>query len=379
MEESATCFPGVLGHEAICGHLQRAIERGQLHHALVLAGPAGVGKETLARGLACALLCPEAKGRGCGRCPICVRVLARNHPDLSYLTPSGPGGLIKIEDARACLIRQASAPYEADAHVIIVDPADALGDKSGNALLKAIEEPRPGVHWLLLSQNLHGLLPTILSRALPIRMGRLPEPVVRQILSAQAPEVSEERRDMAALLAEGSAGEAVALARDPVLERCLELLRHALAAAARGPVGIFSGDHAPLWSSWSTAVEAAVAAHDAEDARAREAAAEPAVVKVDAKGKVKGKKGRAKAKKTTSKKAPAARQREVATRLVDLWTLHIRQRLRDRPGLPGVPAIERPPARLVRDLERLRELEAQVRGNANVRLVVEQTLLELGP
>lgn len=347
-------------------------------------GPRGIGKETLARGLACALLCRARPGLGCGECSICRRVLARNHPDLTYLEPSGAGGSIAVADARACQIRQASAPYEADAHVIVIDPADALGGASGNALLKSIEEPRPGVHWILLTTNLHGVLPTILSRALPIRLGRLDDAVVRAILGRALPDVGEDRREMGTLLAEGSAGLAIELARDEALERCIALLAQAIGAARRGPAGVFAGDRSPLWTAWREAVAAAVAVKERAEAeeKAAAAAANAGAIKVSsAKRKSTTSKAasKKKSKKSGSSKEPPAQQRWVASRLGELWTLHLRQHLRNKPGLPGVPELaDRPAKQLVADLAVLRRLDARIRGNANVRLIVEQTLLDLG-
>ncbi|MCA9638031.1 MAG: hypothetical protein KC420_18510, partial [Myxococcales bacterium] len=180
--QPSPAFPGVRGHHEAQAMLARALARGQLHHAIMLIGPRGIGKATLARGLACALLCPRAPGRGCGECPVCRRIQAGAHPDVDWLLPEGSGGQITIDSARACHVRQAGGPYEGAAYVVVVDPADALNEYSGNALLKAIEEPRPGIHFLLLTTNMQGVLPTILSRTLPIRLGRLADADVAAIV-----------------------------------------------------------------------------------------------------------------------------------------------------------------------------------------------------
>ena len=342
----------------------------------MLVGPRGVGKATFARGLACGLLCRERPGHGCGVCVTCQRVLAGNHPDVDWLLPDSKAGTISVDSARACHVRQAHAPYEGEAYVVVVDPADALGEGAGNALLKTIEEPRPGIHFLLLTTNLQGMLPTILSRALPVRVGRLEDEIVGEILQARAPEVPPERRDMAVLLAEGSAGVAVELASDPSLERCVELLRQALGAVQQGPRAIFSGDQAPLWTAWS----AAVGAGEPEAPPEPEPAPEPPPpapgakkAKVAAKKKPEGE-----AKK--AKDAPA-QQRGAVRRLTELWILHLREQLRGRPGLTGVGhgpgGAAASPAQLVRTIAALQQLEARVERMGNVRLTLEQTLLDL--
>ena len=377
--DAFTAFPGVRGHSGAQVALARALARGQLHHALVLVGPRGVGKATFARGLACALLCPERPAQGCGVCTTCHRVLAGNHPDVDWLLPDSKAGTISVDSARACHIRQSHAPYEGRAYVVIVDPADALGEGAGNALLKTIEEPRPGIHFLLLTTNLQGMLPTILSRALPVRIGRLDDNIVAEIVQARAPEVPQGRSDMAVLLAEGSAGVALELASDPSLERCLELLRQALSAVQQGPRGIFSGDQSPLWTAWNAASEPI----EAEPAPPPEAPPEPVIA---------GKKPRAASKpkepketKSGKPKDAPALQRAAIRRLTELWILHLREQIRGRPGLPGVnaatprgrPGAAPDPAQLVRTIAALQQLEARVERMGNVRLTLEQTLLEL--
>ncbi len=371
-----TQFPGVLGHRNVQEHLLRALARDQLHHALLFSGPHGVGKARVATGLACALLCPQRPRVGCGSCPVCTRVVARRHPDVTYLEPSGAGQSIKVDDARACHVRVASAPYEGPAHIVIIDPADTLNEGSGNALLKAIEEPRPGVFFVLVTTNLQRVLPTILSRTLPVRLGRLSEEHVAEILAQHAPDVATGRRETAMLLAEGSAGLALSLARDPVLESCISLLSAAVDAVSRGPAGVFSSERGPLWSAWKSAVEAAAQHADELAKEEAEQAQEGQPIKMRA-GKPVGKKTR---KRKSAKKSGGelVHQRQVATRLAELWTLHLRQHLLQRNGLPSVPApVGRAPQKLVADLSLLRQLETRIARMGNVRLMLEQTLLEL--
>lgn len=284
--------------------------------------------------------------------------------------------MIKIDDARACHVRVASAPYEGAAHLVVIDPADTLNQASGNALLKAIEEPRPGVFFALLTTNLQRVLPTILSRTLPIRIGRLGESHVGKILTQHAPDVAPGRRETAMMLAEGSAGLALQLARDPALESCISLLRAAVDAVAMGPAGIFSSERGPLWTAWKTAIEAAVTVEKAREAAEAEVASQGAPIKMKG-GKAVTKKSRAR-KSGGKSSEPLAQQRWVASRLAELWTLHVRQHLLAREGVPGVSAPKnRAPAKLVADLSLLRRLESRIAQMGNVRLMLEQTLLEL--
>ncbi len=379
---ASAIFPGVRGHHAAQTALARALERGQLHHALVLVGPRGVGKATFARGLAAAMLCPQLPGRGCGQCVTCQRVAHGQHTDVDWLTPDTKAGTISVDSARACHVRQSHGPYESDRYIVIIDPADGLGEGAGNALLKTIEEPRPGIHFLLLTTNLQGILPTILSRALPIRIGRLDDADVTQILRERAPELPDDRQHMAVLLAEGSAGIACELATDPSLERCLVLLDRALQAVDRGPPAIFSGDQSPLWSAWTTASEP-LPTRDDEPPPPEVIAVTTTSKRSKAASKAKTTKAKPESeasdgKPARSKDAPAL-QRAAVRRMIELWVLHVREQMRGRPGLQNLTTTAKPraPSQYVAMIAALQTLETRIERNTNPRLALEQALLEL--
>mgnify|MGYP002619717413 CR=1 FL=1 len=326
----------------------RALARRQLHHGLIFVGPRGVGKAALARGLACALHC-EAASPGCGRCPACQRVLTGHHAGVEWITPDDsatPGGKIKVETARELANRLQLAPFEGSAHLVVFDPADALTEQALNALLKALEEPRPGVYFVMITTGLDRLLPTILSRCLAVRLGRLASDDVRAVVLAEmerrreagdetAAAADAARIDLAVRLSEGSAGLAVELALDPSLDDALTLLARAVEAAQRGPTGIFAGDKSPLWAAWSQAVGAV-------------------------------------------KTGRPARERAVAARTAELWLLHLRESMRGGQGLPGVPLSRTDDhLGLVRRLDRLQSFLEGLDRNPNVRLSLEQTLLDI--
>lgn len=330
---------GVRGHAEACARLHRAVTREQLHHGIIVVGPSGVGKTTLARGLACALHCAHAPGEGCGSCSTCRRILARNHAGVEWLEPEADGAAIKVAAARELAVRLELAPFEGTRHVVVFDPAEALGEAAFNALLKAIEEPRPGVHFVMLATRLDALLPTILSRCMVVRLGRVSEPDVREILRARTQGAedppSPERLELALRLADGRPGLAITLACDPSLDAALVLLAELERATVIGPSAIFSGDEGPLWATWNAAV-----------------------------GPVKT--GR------------PARERAVARQACELWLLHRSERLRQRAGLPGLPAVPEPPiGRALAQLDRIQLLLESLDRNPNVRLAVEHTLLDL--
>ncbi|MEX1368731.1 MAG: AAA family ATPase [Nannocystaceae bacterium] len=346
MPEDFPGFPGVRGHEHAQASLSRAIARDQLHHGLIVMGPRGIGKATLARGLACALHCPVRPAVGCGTCPSCHRVLTGLHAGVEWLVPDSDGGKIKVDVARQLSNRLQHAPFEGRHHVVIFDPADALTEQAYNALLKSIEEPKPGVHFVMITTYPDGLLPTILSRCLPVRLGPLPLPllteVVRDALAARPqqegseplPPPEPERLALALQLSQGSAGLALQLCADPSLDDVLALVRRAMEAAAVGAAGIFSGDKGTLWSAWTRASGGAGPGRP-------------------------------------------ARERAACRRAIDLWLLHLREHLRGGRGLPGLPAAGDDVTGLLHHIDRLQALREGLERNPNVRLALEQTLLEL--
>ncbi|MDP2792661.1 MAG: DNA polymerase III subunit delta' [Sulfurisoma sp.] len=159
---------------------------GGLPHALLFAGPAGVGKREFAEAMAARLLCERASGnaRACGECDACRWFAAGNHPDFRWVIPEADAEEIESEDAPAktekadkkkssqILVGQVRALADfvyVGAHrdrgrVILVQPAEAMNVAAANSLLKILEEPPATVYFILVSDGYRRLLPTIRSR-----------------------------------------------------------------------------------------------------------------------------------------------------------------------------------------------------------------------
>src|SRR5262249_52594466 len=88
----------VTGQQRVVDGLLRAVAAGHVPHAYLFEGPPGVGKRATALGLAMALTCPKAPGRGCGVCETCRRIDAGIHPDVPTFAPDGPQ--LVIEQAK---------------------------------------------------------------------------------------------------------------------------------------------------------------------------------------------------------------------------------------------------------------------------------------
>lgn len=158
----------------------RALLGSGMPHAVLLAGPSGVGKTTLALDLAAALLCraEDPAVRPCRECRGCRMVEHANHPDVHRLGPSGAGGLISIGGRGERGVRDlvgdlALLPIEGGARVAIVESAHRMSEDAQSAFLKTLEEPPSGTTIVLCADDEERLLPTIRSRCVRIRLGTM--------------------------------------------------------------------------------------------------------------------------------------------------------------------------------------------------------------
>ncbi len=146
--------------------LWRARETGHLPHALLLRGPAGVGKQDFAERLAAGLLCqaPGDEGAPCGRCRSCRLRLADTHPDLRRIAPPEPGKAITVDRVRAFCDHNISRPQLGEHQLVLLHPAEAMNSAAANAFLKTLEEPVGDAVLILASSNPERLPATIRSR-----------------------------------------------------------------------------------------------------------------------------------------------------------------------------------------------------------------------
>jgi len=160
----------------------------QRGHALLLAGPAGLGQYPLALALARAWLCEQPGPEGaCGTCSACHAVDVRTHPDLCVLMPETlalelswpldektqdkidkkeikPSRFIRVEAARQAVAFGQFTRSRGATKVVLVYPAERLNVESANTLLKTLEEPAGALRFVLATEAAHALLPTIRSR-----------------------------------------------------------------------------------------------------------------------------------------------------------------------------------------------------------------------
>jgi len=171
---------------------QLQLLRQRMPHAILFHGAAGIGKsdfiERYAQGLLCEAVLPD--GHACGQCASCGWFSQQNHPDYRRVRPEAledepaadgeegdgearktsaksakaPSKEIKIEQIRNLADFMNISTHRQGLRVVVLYPAEALNMPASNALLKTLEEPPPGTVFLLASNSLDRLLPTILSR-----------------------------------------------------------------------------------------------------------------------------------------------------------------------------------------------------------------------
>jgi DNA polymerase-3 subunit delta' len=241
----------LIGHDEARHRLAKAVRADRLPQALLITGPSGVGKQRLALWLAQLLFCEGQAPEPCGQCRSCRLVEGLGHPDLHWFVPiarpkasepdkqvaeaaeavaqimverraaplySPPDGMLShpIASVRLLQRRAALTPVEAKRKVFVVGDAERLvpqesSQEAANALLKLLEEPPADTTFVLTASDARQLLPTIRSRTVPLRLGRLTDAHVESALREHLKPAlgPDELRDRVAA-AEGSIGQAVA-------------------------------------------------------------------------------------------------------------------------------------------------------------------------
>jgi DNA polymerase III subunit delta' len=206
-------FRTIVGHSRLLSLIARVIARDSMPPAVLLAGPAGIGKRLFAVAIAQAINCLQPQsGEGlerdaCGECASCRRIARGIHPDVIVVEP-GDMGTIKIEQLRDVIDRSQYRPFEGRRRVVIIDEADAAGDDAQSALLKTLEEPPSASVFILVSSMPDALLPTVLSRCPRLRFSPLtPNEVARALIRDHG--YSEQEARIAAAESDGSIGRAL--------------------------------------------------------------------------------------------------------------------------------------------------------------------------
>jgi DNA polymerase-3 subunit delta' len=209
----------VHGHAGAVRMLESALRGDRLHHAYLFAGPAHVGKTTLAMQVAQAVNCLGPGEPPCGECQGCLRVASGAHADVLEFAvdpeaDEGPTTVIGIEDITKVLIPSAHlCPYEGRTRVYVIQGAEHLSQDAANALLKVLEEPPPDVLMLLLTEDEESVLATVRSRCQTIQLNPMPIGEVATLLHEER-RVPENQALIIARLSHGCLGWAIEAVED---------------------------------------------------------------------------------------------------------------------------------------------------------------------
>ncbi len=184
-------FPNFFGNSAIVETLVHAIEQNRIPQTILLSGPEGVGKATLARRFAAALLGDASKiERDDLSLPSNLDIIEQRekwtsdkraedpllfstHPDFVTFPPDGPLRQITIQQMRLLRERAQLKPLRGSRTVYLIDHLDHANEQAANSLLKVLEEPPDHLVIFATVENLYDLVPTIRSRSIVFQMGRL--------------------------------------------------------------------------------------------------------------------------------------------------------------------------------------------------------------
>jgi DNA polymerase III subunit delta' len=273
------------GNADVVRRLREMLARGRFPHAVILAGPPGAGKYTLALMIARAMNCQAVGSSGarfetdglpdfCGKCDNCrriaesldlearfaeavearetmregdkreTRIFVQTHPDVVIIPPDPPQMMIKVDQVRHVNETIRYKPAEARRRVFIFS-ASAFMKEAANSLLKVLEEPPEYANIFLLAQNPGELLATIRSRCAQLVLSPLPASEIEKFLSKKRPEWNVRQREVVARLSGGAVGRALSLDLEQYTAARTDAL--AILRAAAG-----TSDHSELFRATET-------------------------------------------------------------------------------------------------------------------------------
>lgn len=194
-------FKDIWGNEQVKQILKLSLNKGRLPNSLLFIGPAGTGKLKMALTVAKALNCLEKIDDSCDRCDSCLRIERGQHPNVQVITREKNREQIVKEQIEELNYLATLRPWGRGRLVFIIDEAERMNETVANSLLKTLEEPRPFAYFILVTEDLQLILPTIRSRCQMLRFSPLSqEEVERALLDRGFP------AERARLLAQASEG-----------------------------------------------------------------------------------------------------------------------------------------------------------------------------
>ena len=205
-------FESIISQKAPLEILTTFIHKGNIPHALLFYGINGVGKRAAAKLFSMALNCHGERAgsypseKPCGVCRSCGKIRSGNHPDVIHIKPSGQ--FIRIFQIRELLDTLSLKPYEAVMRVVVLSDAHTMNPEAANALLKMLEEPPDQTVFILTTEQLVDLLPTVVSRCQKIRFKPVSRENLKRLLTEEH-SLATDAAQVVAAMANGSHTKAV--------------------------------------------------------------------------------------------------------------------------------------------------------------------------
>ena len=270
-------FSDFHGNSDVIHKIRDMLARDRFPHAVILTGPAGSGKYTLATMIAGAMNClnpPPGLPDYCGKCANCARIaqledldarcaeaaearealketekketrlFIQTHPDVLIIPPDPPQMMIKVDQVRRVIESIYFRPSEARERVFIFTDSSFMKE-AANSLLKVLEEPPEFATIFLLAESAGELLPTIRSRCMVLALHCLSLPEIEAYLAKHRPDWKQQQRALVARLSEGAVGRARAFD----LETYSASRQHALTILK---TALRSGEHSELFKVTET-------------------------------------------------------------------------------------------------------------------------------
>ena len=205
------------------------VQKKRITHAVLLAGPKGVGKKAFARLMAAAFLCE--KETPCFSCNSCKKVLEGKHPDVTEITEFTKPRSFSVDEVRRIRREAYISPNESEKRIFILANAESMGVEAQNALLKIIEEPPQHAVFILTVCDTTALLSTVLSRVVTIPISPVDDMSVKQFVTDKTSD--KELLETACALSQGSIGRACEIIENEDLTKAAQTAIEIIKSAVR--------------------------------------------------------------------------------------------------------------------------------------------------